>query len=389
MDKERTFLAAMDTLKQSMLKKIDIIMPFSSQYAVQHHFARKLYEAFFRTNIDCRLIEDFSKYREILKNPPQLTIGFNGVPLINDQPLCDITQIPHLAYLIDPAFRFFSLTKSPHIILTCDDKSSVDLLNKLGFSRTFFLPHAVERELSFNPTTSRHYDVVLMATFIDIKHRQKGWKKNFPRSVYQAMSEAVEAGLSDTPTSFIEVLWQRLSTHAPEFLLNATLYEEVELYIKGQERIDLVKAMTDASVHIFGNDPQAWQKCFSKQRHVIIHPAVNFEEALDVMRHAKIILNCSLKNKQGAHERIFSGAACGAAIVTHDNLFLRETFVDGKEIVFYQRKNFAAMNETIRELLADEQKRLTLAEAGRAKVMQHHTWDCRVQEILAQNRFLL
>ena len=200
------------------------------------------------------------------------------------------------------------------------------------------------------------------------------------------MEKAVALALSDTATSFIVALQQTFhGVNADEATLQKA-FEEVELYIKGRDRIDLIHAVQDHEVHVFGStiDTKDWKKHFKNKPNVIVHDPIPYPETKKVMQQSKIVLNSCIKNQYGAHERIFCAAACEAVVVTNDNPFLREHFSDGRNIVLYQRNNFAKLNDTINHLLADEKARRRIAKAGRKEVMSHHTWAHRVKRLLKE-----
>ena len=192
------------------------------------------------------------------------------------------------------------------------------------------------------------------------------------------MEEAAEAALADESTSFISVLKRGLSPWE-----NQKVYEEVELYIKGRDRIDLVRALEGHRVHIFGGtvDRKQWKGALKGMHNITVHPPVDYNEAIALMKQSKIVLNSSIKNKLGAHERIFTAAACGAAVVTNDNPYIAQSFTDGRDMVLYKRSRFDALNDRVVGLLADEGARDKMAAAGRKAVMQNHTWDHRVTQI--------
>lgn len=365
---------------KSKVYKVDVLMPTSSQYNVLHHFARKLFAALMRAGMDCRLLEGDDRWAVSYRSPPDFTIGFNGALKMEDNSLfCDLIKVPHVACLVDPPYRFYEITKSPHVIITCDDQLCCSLLQEDGFTRTAFMPHAVEVELAPDPKKKRIYDVVFLATCIDSENRRKQWRKKFSSPIWHLMEDAAAAALGDEETSFMSLLKTRLSPWEHQ-----NVYEEVEMYIKGKDRLDLLEAFEENHVHVFGNsvDQADWNSLLKKKAHITVHPAVGYEEAIAIMQQSKVVLNSSIKNKLGAHERIFTAAACGAAVVTNGNPYMRKQFVHDKEILFYQRNDMPALNASVHTLLNDEQKRENLASAGRQRVMQHHTWDCRVQELL-------
>lgn len=369
--------------------KVDVLLPDNSSYEVLHHFTRKIFEAFQRAGYSCRLLEGDQRYRLPLESPSDFTIGFNGALKMDGGKLyCDYIGVPHIACLVDPPFRFMDLTLSPNILLTCDDEYCCNDFRETVFANTFFMPHAVEKELAMQPEAEKIYDVVMLATFVDCERRKKEWEKKFPTDICQGMQEAVKITLNDETTSFIFALKQTLGNVLKDKIeknLLQEVFSEVELYIKGRDKLDLLQSITDCEVHVFGSsiDQKNWIDTFKNYPNVIVHPAVTFLEAIEIMKRTKILLNSSIKNKQGAHERIFSGSAAGAVVVTNDNAYIREHFIDGQEILLYRRSAFDDLNNCVHKLLNDESRRIEMSQRARAKILAGHTWDHRITQLLA------
>jgi spore maturation protein CgeB len=354
--------------------KIDVLMPSSSQYGVLHHFTKKLYEALQRQGAVCRLLSGDDMVLVPWKSLPDLTIGFNGSLQMEDGRFFpDLIKVPHVACLVDPPYRFLSLAESPHMIIACDDLEGCRLLKNRHFDRTVFMPHAVERDLKAG--VERVYDIVFIGTCIDTEGRRKEWKKRFAPEICLLMQETAERTLADDSTSFIPILADRLDPAE-----HREVFEAVEMYIKGKDRLRVLEAFPDMRIDVFGADDgkAGWKKLLKRQSNIVVHPAVSFEESLKIMQQSRIVLNSSIKNKLGGHERIFAAAACGAVVVTNDNPWMREHFEAGKEILFYG----PGVADEVAGLLADESKRGRIAEAGRKKVMQGHTWDHRAKQLL-------
>ena len=375
------------------IERIDVMMPIRSEYGVLHHFTEKFYEAFVRAGYTCRLLNGDDCVLVPFKDPPDLTICFNGAP--KDELgyfLCDILRVPHVSCLIDPPYRFFDLTFSRFMWLTCDDRFCTQMLHGLNFPRAFFMPHAVESDLKAEAHQERIYDVVMLASFIDYKSRGAEWEKLFPPVIYKAMHQACDVALADEKTSFIWALQQALHPHiwaknAPIKLEAVTIkkiFEEVELYIKGKDRIELIQSVHDASVHVFGTtiDELEWKEYFRDVQNVIPHPPLSYLEALEVMKQSKIVLNSSIKNKEGAHERIFAGLACGALVVTNENAYVKEQFNEKEGLIFFKRSQFDKINEQINYYLSHEEIRRDEVKKGTEKVMLYHTWDQRVKGLM-------
>jgi spore maturation protein CgeB len=381
---------------QRHLQKIDVFLPRSSQYGVLHHFTRQLYEALGRRGFTCRLLEGEDQLYVPLQDPPQLTIGFNGAPRDAEQRLfCDRLKVPHLACLVDPPYHFPYLFKSPYILISCDDRMGCLLLSELGFERSFFLPHATESELfSTDETPERLFDVTLLASFIDFEGRRQRWKKKFPSPICQALEEAIDMIFSGQPISFIQafnhVLGQVQQKYPPDHFKNLNytkLLKELELYVKGRDKAQLLHAIHDVPIHIFGGtiDKMSWKQYLAKSESPIYaHGSVSFEQALKIMKKSKILLNPALKNSDGAHERVFAGIASGALVLTNPSRYLDEHFQEGEDILYYRHSSPEKTNALIHTHLSHPEQCLGLIEKGRAKVLEYETWDARVSTLLQE-----
>ncbi len=377
-----------------MLKKIDVLLPRISQYKALHHFACKIYEAFQRAGVSARLLEASSqKEPPLAREQPDLTVGFNGAPHDSQNRLyCDLYHIPHLSLLVDPPYRFLYLTESPYTIVGCDDRICCKLLESLEFDRNLFIPHAVEPELNA-AFQEKIFDVTLLATFIDIDELRKSWKTKFSASMRHAMEEAIEITFSDRTISFITAFLaasgmsqDRLSIMLFENGLIEAL-QDVELYVKGRNRIELALSAPHSTLHIFGGKSHQldWKGYLGKKYpNIYVHTPVDYIEALEIMKKSKVILNPSLKNKEGAHERLFAALACEALVVSNESAYLRDSFMDKQGIVFYTPDKMDFLDQSIAEYLQHKDRRQEEVKKGRDIVMQKHTWDHRVKSILAK-----
>jgi len=376
-----------------MIKKVLCINPNSSQYQALYYFTKKIHAAFLRLGYDCRLLDnDEHIIHHISDDPPDLLFCFNGALFVSPELfLCDIIKIPQISCLVDHPFAFAKLFKSPYVIVTSDDQASTKILHEHMFPPTVFMPHAVERELAPVPNSERIYDVVLLASYINFQGIKEFWKKNYPFWVCLALDDAIDLTLSDEQTTFVDAfrnaINKRIKLRSPNEKNDINLLEifgQLELYIKGRERYDMLNAIEDAEVHIFGNADHAsnWKGLLPHKKNLHYHDAVSYEESLKIMQQSKIVLNCGLKNKFGAHERIFAGLACEALVITHANPYLRTQFQEDKEICFYQYSQISQLNQKIKFYLENDAKREQVAKAGRLNVMAHHTWDHRIQQLM-------
>lgn len=372
--------------------RIDFLMPTASQYGVLHYFTKELYEAFQRQNLtSCRLIDNEKIFESINEDPPDMTVGFNGAPL---HPagvfLCDLIEKPHFCCLMDLSYRYFTLLESPFIHFSCNDRLSCKLIHLKQKKTALFLPPGCEKTLCFDPDISREFEVVLMATFIDFEGRRKCWKQWFPSSICAMMDHAVEIVFSNSDISYIDAFQIAFN----DFLIHDMfkkddqynllgIWEQIELYIRGKERVELVKSLPHTKIHIFDSsiDQLNWEGYFQgKHPHLVFHPPVSFEESFDVLKKSKFVINSSPHLRDGAHERVFNALACGAMPIAEANPYMREIFSEG-DLLFYRHPDLKGIEEKL-QIFSNEEKRQAIVESGRSKVMAAHTWDHRASALM-------
>lgn len=110
----------------------------------------------------------------------------------------------------------------------------------------------------------------------------------------------------------------------------------------------------------------------------------DFAEIVKLMARSRIVLNCTNKFPDGAHERIWYGMAEGAAIVTDASRYLESDFVHGRDILYLPRHD--DLRDIVAEItrLLDSPPRLKrMADAARPVYAAHHTWRSRLETLFA------
>lgn len=379
------------------LTKICLITNFNL-YESKRYFTEKLAEAMQRYGIETKIIDvrqgvlGSETMQAIRSFAPDFTCSFNSFePIGEGRYLWDFLEIPHLSFLVDPSFYSTTLVNSPYSILSCVDRSDCEAIRSSGFERVFFWPHAVERELTAEKDQKRLYDVVLLGSCYDYESLRVAWQQRNPASLNKVLDDAIEIVFSNEQASLAQALvaaWQA-SQLDPQGVDFATLYYYLDNYTRGKDRVELVKSIKDARVHVFGELATdnavgilSWQQYLASQPNVTVHPSTLFGEGMNVLKQSKIVLNSMPFFRDGSHERIFTGLACGCLPITSESKYLREQFTEGKDLLFYQSGKRDQVNGKINDLLADEKKRKEMAAKGQEIVMKHHNWDHRVEELM-------
>jgi len=364
-------------------------MPQYSRYEVLQSFTKSLANSFRELGVRVSILEgnkDGFKllYHEVTHDPPDCTLTFNA--LLPDQEgrfLSDMLQIPHVSCLVDPPFYFLELLKGRYNIITCVDRFGVDFLKSVHFTHSLFLPHAVDKKLvetSPAPRSERPFDVVMLGSFTNLDAIKNQWIIRYGKAFADLLEETAHRSLSNLDLSHAQILaqaTQHVDTRSVNFI---ELAIDIERYLKGLDRIELLRHIKDVRVDLFGgpHEKATWSEFLgSDHPNIIVHEEVGYIKALEIMQKSKIVLNTSAFFKYGAHERIFNGIACGAAVLTNQNDYLASQFTHEEDILFYRPPGTHEVNDYLVEYLKDDQKREELVQRGREKVLQAHTWDHR------------
>lgn len=368
-------------------------MPPRSQYGVLHHFTKKMGEALTAAGVNTRILE--AEYHNpepflqaLMSDRPDCTLSFNGLlPDEKGRFFCDMLNIPHVACIVDSQNLFIPLIHSPLTIIVCSDRFSCEFFRGLKSRNVLFMAHGVEKGLRPDPAMEKIYDVTMLCSLIDYEAKRHTWKEKYGEVIAKIMDEAVELTLADSTTSYVQALVNAVDKYMefhhnldPRKIDFISIMDDLELFIKGKSRVDLVKAVKDAQVHIFGSttDTASWEKYLGKgHKNCVVHESVPFEQAIDIQKQSKIVLNACPWVKNGAHERIFYGLACGALPMSTENIYMLENFRDGENILLYRTYQMEEVNEKINEYLSDDAKRQAVTAKGFDTVMTNHTWNQR------------
>lgn len=380
-----------------MVKRIDLFMPPLSQYGVLHYMTKDIYNALIRAGVNCRLLvadhDDPEPFlQSLFNNPPECTLSFNGLlPDAKGRFFCEMIKIPHIACLVDSPNQFAALAQCKLNIITCPDLYACEFFRGLKVENVLFLPHGVGKDTEPSKDKNKKYDVVMLASCIDYENIRDQWKGKYSKDVCAILNLAAEKSAADFSLPYVEAFVQAMNELLPKspsidpstFNL-MQLLDDLEMYLRGKERVELVRGIKNAKIDLFG---AGWdnEKYFRKKNsNIVMHDPVHYEEALEIMKRSKIVLNSCPWIKNGGHERIFAGMACGAVVITNENPFMKEHFKDGEDICYYNHGKFDGLDGIIATYLSDDAKREKVAASGRKKVMQGHTWDHRVAALLKQ-----
>lgn len=355
--------------------KIDFLL-VDNTYDTAHHFSEHLGEALQKKGVRVRFLDlgngnFYRVYRELREEPPDVTCSFSDITLAEGELLADALQIPHLTLLVDHVVYFLHHLKSNYSYVSCMDQEDVHFVKSLGFHRTFFLPHGVPNSLFENRERERLYDVVMIGSCYDYEKIQKRWKSKFSAKTRDLLEEAALKILGNENLSCLQVLLEaKVGKELP------LLHYELENYVRGKDRIALLRSLKNVKVHIWGQG--SWKKYLPE---AVIHRSVTFKKALEIMGAAKIVLNSIPTFKYGGHERIFHALALGALPLTSATPYIEAEFPEGS-IACYRYGKEEETLEMVQGLLVNEDRRKAMVEKGKKIVLAKHTWNTRAEQII-------
>lgn len=353
-------------------------------------FTEQLAAAFERQGVatltlDLAQVQFTDVLRVAREEQPDMTCCFNGV-LPDEQRgfLCEFLDIPHFAWILDPPYEFLPLKDSPYNLIGVVDASYRALYSALGCDNCLFLPHGTDPQVS--DEMEKIYEVALIGTCLDANVQEAQWKELLPANAVKLLYRAAESVKADADTTPLDALCREAGVSLAEMETAVAhdipliqLWVQLERYLRGRDRLDLIDAIDDADLHLFG---RGWKEAVGDLKgNIHIHPAVDYPQAMQVMAQSKILINSVPVFKHGGHERIFTGPCQGAAVMANESAYLQENFEPGVDILTYSLSDKSGVNALLKEYLGDEVKRQALVRAAREKILKDHSWDARVKTL--------
>ena len=346
-------------------------------YGTTFHFAKSLSEALHRLGVTTRLIwvgEDqfYRAFEAIEESLPDCTCSFSDIRPLGSVPLGELWRIPHLSFLIDPAIYFEHHFQRDYSWVTTVDEAESKWIQERGFSRAFFMPHGGDPAVFAPVDQERPFEHVFFGTCIDYQELENSWKKKYSQKQVWLLKEACESVLSPRGISILEALVE-LGIGPEDYL---EYHKEVDQYTRGKDRVELLQALAQYSVHVWGCGP--WEKYAPRAE---VHPPLPFEKTLSIMQRAKYVLNSSPRFKRGSHERIFYGQICGACVITGSTSFTAK--LPSASLITYHFGEWGHSLEKIKAIPYQQ-----VAACGQQHALTEHTWDARAKTVHSILNFL-
>lgn len=286
----------------------------------------------------------------------------------------------HPIYIKEFLFQRFRDCK-----LLIHDCHHADFIRKYYHRQAVLFPPAGMQSVQ-EDLLQRKYDITFIGTYenyADILaeiHKMERYKR-FLASHFLAV---LRKNPNLTAEKALEKILKKRKIEVSEDEFVSLFYElrEVISCIKFYYRDKVVRTILDHGfqLDVYGD---SWENYPLKQKYsnLICHPDVTVEEGIDIWRQSRLSLNVMSWHKAGFTERMAGIMLAGAVLVTDDTEYLRGEY-DSNDMIVVSLDGLEKLPQKLRYILSNEDKRLQMAENGRQKTLQKHTWKKRAEQMI-------
>lgn len=338
-------------------------------------------------------------FEQFLKQPVDLAVCYDSFGFKNDA-FIDLwneqgTVLANI--MVDHPLRFHpTMSRHPdRYVQFCVDRNHVAYVKKYfadEVEHVEFMPHAgsCQKQERNIPFSERKYDILFSGTYYRPQDELAKINQWYPEGsamdqFYHCMAEymlsnsslpAEQAALDTISRLNMQVSDQTLKTI---FRCSEPLDWMARMYHRG--RVIQTLAESGMELWLLGrgweNHPSAGLSNVHR-----IDDRIPFADTMPYIEDAKVCVNVMPWFKSGSHERILNILLHHSLPLTDYSSWVDENFKADEEVVFYDLDHLEQLPEIVKGLLADEERTTAIIQKGYEKVLKHHTWVNRVDQIL-------
>jgi hypothetical protein len=156
----------------------------------------------------------------------------------------------------------------------------------------------------------------------------------------------------------------------------------IDVEVRKTRRFEFVKAVakTGLPIHICG---EGWDDDLDRFKRATYEGPAPMLRVAELMRQSRIVLNTNGNFGAGSHERPLSALLAGAAAFSDRTDFYAEALGEDVGIALFRWKDLTGGMHRLQQLHSDPTDAWRIATTGKPKVIAGHTFDARVDLILA------
>ena len=305
-------------------------------------------------------------------------IGFQSIVLFKDY--FRKMKCPKYIFWFDNPMYFGNLFEGidDKYYLLCQDRYYAEFIEKhFGAVNALQLPPAGE-DAGWAANKDRPFDIVFIGAcnYVD----ESVIKDEFQKEYYEYMKAhpniTFEQGLKEL------LVYKDFNIDEQKFLSLLDSLQDVCRNIVNYYRTKVLETLLAAGIKIdvFGD---TWDRYSGLGKdNLIKHDAVNVDESLEIWGRSKIGLNVMTWHKAGMTERIANICLSGAVCLSERTEYLDREFNNYEDIVTFNLEHLEKLPDVVRELLANDSLRESIAQNAYIKASKEHIWDNRAESIL-------
>ena len=296
-------------------------------------------------------------------------------------------KVKSAVYYVDSPFLIMSdpeKMKSPLQTLFLWDSYYVERLRRQGFENVHYLPLATEPNL-FRPAHDPRFREEVNYSLVYVADSLSGaMDKYFNRLPAEFSGDDIGRRFAELRKSNSRIVPEMLEALADELGIgNGDLRKR---FLAGwitklarDDRLRYLSPMVDLGLTIFGDD--GWSEMFAGNVPRFSDPVRYFDQLPVVYFKADINFNWTHPQMpEGMNQRVFDVPATGSFLLTDYRRALEEIFDLETDIAVYRSPEEAA--DKVRYFLKHPNKRKEMSVRARRKILAHHTYRHRIDEIL-------
>lgn len=331
-----------------------------------------------------------AQLNQALAAKPAFVFSFNGIRAALDvggRSWHDVTGSPLVVMLLDHPLYHLDVIKEPienMIFLTVDKKHAKFISQDLGDKRPcYFFPHG--GMCAENIPTTKEIDVMFAGSLenpLELQQKINALPKD-SRKLVQGIITCMK-GQSDLS---IEEAARKIafsnndSVDPPWFYDNATFLTLADRFVRHEKRYRVLKLLAQEGLLSAWGWGEGWRQLKTEVRDLDFRGEASTGEILQYMGQSKIVLNVLPGFTAGSHERVLSSLRNAAVTISDKSTWLSEEFEEGKEIIFFDWDRLKDLPQQLKALLNNTEHCQIIAENGRKKAEEKHTWACRAKQL--------
>ncbi len=333
----------------------------------------------------------------VVEFQPDCLITLNHLGLDKEGVLMNLLaqlQLPLASWFVDNPHLIvheYQNLKSPWVYIFTWDSDNISSLRDLGFEHVSYLPLGTNTDL-FRPNTQGKAawksDISFVGNSMLYKVQTRLAKTMLPLKLLESFEDVALRFCHSHQRSVVEFLRE----HAPN---EYALYKNLP---SNDVRLGYETALTWEATRVYRADCVAktlpfkpllvgdsgWNFIFAKHEgQFTVHKELNYyDELFSFYPLSAINFNCTSKQMKGAvNQRIFDVPACNAFVLTDWREQMDNLFEPQKEIAYY--KELEEIPDLVSYYLKHKNERQRITTAARRRVLAEHTWEHRLQSLLA------